>query len=234
MYGKLDVRYVRQLADARATGEAHDYHWVDSRGVGGSHFEGWRSAKDNAVCALFVQGKATVAQAVAANVRPKELIMALDRCTSDESFFALAQEMVANDIDVLRLNSTRKRLLSKLGYELKVEKDGTCQDRMTIAQAEAQALANAKSSALSFAKATSVTVKKADGRELVMRPSSKPLTKTEIEVAVAMAEHESREVMKKKLMRLRAEKARLGVEVTPELQAEIMARTAAKGKIVLK
>jgi len=229
MYGDGDKNYDRRLMDARLSGECHNYHYVDARGLGGTHFDGWRTAKDNAVCALFVQGQASVAQAVAANVKPKELITALDNTTSDEKFFALAQEMIACGIDVLHLQSTKRRMMTRLGHEFR---NGEM-DKTTLAETQAHYEANKLSKAMA-AKPRGIAVKKADGKETVLRPKDKPLTTKEVAVAVAMAEHEQRELMRKKITRLKAEKARLGVEVTPELEAQIAERMAGKDRIILK
>jgi len=68
------ARYLERLKDARGTGEAHEYR----------HLDGWRSAHDNAICYLYTQGKASVAQAMTANAKPLDHILALDNRRGNE------------------------------------------------------------------------------------------------------------------------------------------------------
>jgi DNA-binding protein YbaB len=228
--GQGQLRYETQLKDVRETTleGPHDRHYVDERGIGGTHFEGWRSAKDNAVIALYVQGKVTVAQAVAANARPKDHILALDNCANDKAFFALSQELVKNGVDIVKLEATRNRILGRLGHKVDMDKLGVVKDRTTIAQAQVQAELNEQSKRMQ-----SMPVVIRNGQVKRVEIKAKPLTQRDIELAQAMVLANKREAMQKQLAKLQAEKAKLGVTVTDSLAAEILARHQKK-VIVIK
>ena len=208
--------YHQLLKDQRETSleGTHDKNYIDETGIGGTHFEGWRDPYKCDAIHLYCKGALSLEQVIAvagdaeqpnAGIAPKHHIAALDSCEDDGAFFALCQEMVKHGIDVYRLEATRARMNGKVAASGKREQ-AALNSRPTIIR---------------------------DGKVEIVQVKAKPVTAKELAVQEALLRAGKRERLVKEIEKLKAEKARKGMEVTDALRAELIARHTKK-EIVIK
>ena len=230
-----DAETLKQAMESLRSQEAiRDYHYVENN-IGGTHLKGWHDAKKSAVIALYVQGLASVAQAIAADAQPKHHILRVDNCKTEEEMMTLAVEFAANGIQMSYLESNRKRILAALGVKVKdadydITKKGhvIAKDGDTISIAEAARRKEQNDITLAGTKRAVEVIKQ--GKTVIAKAPEKKLTKQQLEVALMMARHEQIEALKAQMAKLKKANEQLdkvGV-LTEEEKAEILARNAAK------
>ena len=222
-------RYDQLLKDTRdnTLEGTRDRDYIDENGLGGTHFEGWRDAKDITVLALYHVGEVSIDVACAHNAKPSDHVKrqqfeaskfeAIGRAQGLagkdlESFVAVsllpfAQSLVANGLDPYKLQSVANRMVGRN-----------------------QALANRESRAI---QSMPVVIKNGVATKVPVK--AKPLTAKEIAVQGALDLANKREKMAKQIKAMKAEIARQGLELSDALKAEIMANEARKNApIVVK
>lgn len=207
--------YRRILKDARIKAEA------EGKELGYRHLDGWRACKRNTIVDLYIRGKCSVVQAIAAGARP------IDHLEAVSNGHVSLDDLIDAGIDIHKLETVRKQVLGRLGHKVMSEKDAT-----TIEQA--RAVREAQLKAKNMPK-TMCVVKKGD-KTMAIKMLNKPLTKQQIEVAEAMVRHAQMEKLRKQLAAAKAERAKLNLvsALTPEEIAEIAARNENKGKLIIK
>lgn len=201
-------------------------NWLDGLVVC-KHVTGAKTASDTAVCYLYTQGKASAVQAVEANAKAIDHILAVDMVRSDhKACVKLAQEMVQAGVDIAKVENARVRLLGRLGYVLASETDYT-----TIAQATGRQRINAITLA---GTKRPVTVKRADGREGRAVVKTHQPTPYEIAIAAMVAAGNQSLELKAQITALKMIPRDVTNRLTDEQKAELTARFSNKGRAIVK